>query len=93
MKRKQAPSLYGEDETARRLAEWTGKPMKRNKIYSLGEAAEQLGITQQTLRIQAKAGKIKARKIGTVWVVDEPAIEAYRATSLGRPGRRSSSDQ
>lgn len=56
------------------------------KLYSLTEAAESLGLAAQTLRIQAKAGRIRARKVGSQWVVDSEAIEAYRSNVLGRPG-------
>lgn len=54
-------------------------------LYTLAEAAAQLGIATQTLRIQAKSGRIRAFKIADIWLVTGDAIAEYRDRSLGRP--------
>lgn len=56
---------------------------------SLADAAARLGLSPGTLAARARAGKLRARKVGPLWVVSAREVERYRATSLGRPGRRS----
>lgn len=54
----------------------------------LSEAARQLGVSPETLRWQVHNGKLEARKIGTLWVVDQDEIERYRQESRREsPGR------
>ena len=57
---------------------------------TLAEAAEVLGLSPITLRVQVRNGRLSAYKDGRDWRVGWPAIESYRAGSLGRPGRRPS---
>jgi excisionase family DNA binding protein len=57
-------------------------------VVTLNEAAEQLGVTPDTLRQQIKAGKLDAEKRGRDWWVTPRAVERYRSTSLGKRGRR-----
>lgn len=45
---------------------------------TLTEAAEMLGIDPGTLRVQIHNGKLKARKIGPIWVVSKREVERYR---------------
>ncbi len=54
------------------------------KILSLAEAATRLGVATQTLRIQAKTGRLRATKVGPIWTTTEEAVEEYRERSLGR---------
>jgi excisionase family DNA binding protein len=56
-------------------------------MLSLSEAAGRLGVTAATLRQQVHAGRLKARKLGSQWVVDEEDLAAYRLHSSGRVGR------
>lgn len=51
-------------------------------ILTLAEAAKALGLAQQTLRIQAKAGRLRARKLGPMWVTTAAAVNEYRLRSL-----------
>ena len=55
---------------------------------TLSEAAEVLGLHPGTLRLQIANGKLRARKVGPVWVVTSAEVERYRRESLGKPGRR-----
>lgn len=51
------------------------------------EAAEALGIKPVTVRAAIKAGKLRAVRHGRDWHITPAAVEAYRAGSLGKPGR------
>lgn len=48
---------------------------------TISEAAEQLGVTPDTLRQQIAAGKLRARKVGRDWVVTPKEVERYRRES------------
>ena len=54
-------------------------------MLTLSEAAARLGVTAATLRWQIHNGKLKARKVGPLWVVSEKEVERY-----GRESRRGS---
>lgn len=56
-------------------------------MLTLAKAAERLGVDPGTLRVQIHNGKLKARKIGPIWVVSEKEVERYRSVS-----RRASPD-
>jgi hypothetical protein len=64
------------------------------KLYSLPEAAKELGLTSTgSLRMQIAAGKLRASKVGEgprgVWVVTAAELARYRRESLGqRRGKR-----
>lgn len=65
-----------------------------DEILSLADAAKRLGVAHQTLRIQAKLGRLRAAKIGSMWTTTESAVEEYRERSLGRfAGRRKEEGQ
>jgi excisionase family DNA binding protein len=51
---------------------------------TLAEAARILRVHPDTLRRQVRLGKLKARKIGPIWIVRPQEIERYR-----RENRRS----
>jgi excisionase family DNA binding protein len=57
-------------------------------MITLVEAAARLGLAPATLRHQAETGRLAAVKLGRDWLVTDAEVERYRATSLGRPGRR-----
>lgn len=48
---------------------------------TLVEAAAELGMSPTTLRVQIRNGKLKARKVGPVWVVTRREVERYRRES------------
>jgi len=55
---------------------------------TLAQAADELGVAPATLRQQIAAGRLRGHKVGPLWLVSARELERYRATSLGRPGRR-----
>ena len=51
------------------------------KLYSLKELSKSLGITTFTLRTYIRQGKLRARKMGTKWLVTEDALrEDFKET-------------
>ena len=54
-------------------------------MLTLIEAAERLGVTAATLRQKISHGKLRARKIGTVWIVSEREVERYRRDHSSHP--------
>lgn len=58
------------------------------KTLTVPEVAAELGIDAQTVRAQIRAGKLDAQKHGRDWLVEQRAVDRYRAEHLGRPGRR-----
>jgi len=51
-------------------------------MLTLTEAAQSLGLSPITLRIQIRNGKLKARKLGRDWIVTQREVERYRRESL-----------
>jgi excisionase family DNA binding protein len=51
------------------------------------EAATALGLKPVTIRAAIANGSLKATKRGRDWHITPAAVEAYRADSLGKPGR------
>ena len=47
------------------------------KLYSLKELSKTLGITTFTLRTYIRQGKLRARKMGTKWLITEDALKEY----------------
>jgi len=48
---------------------------------TLEEAAASLGVAASTLRVQIRNGKLKGKKVGTVWTVTPREVERYRRES------------
>ena len=44
---------------------------------TLNEAAEILGLSAETLRVQARRGKLRAKKVGRDWFVSRREIKRY----------------
>lgn len=55
---------------------------------TVNDVAAALALTPRTIRAQIAAGRLAARKAGRDWTITPAAVERYRATSLGKPGRR-----
>ena len=47
------------------------------KLYSLKEVSKILGITTFTLRTYIRQGRLRARKMGTKWLITEDALREY----------------
>ena len=60
---------------------------------SLGEAAAKFGVSHSHLKLLARTGKLKATKIGRIWVTTPEAVAAYmKDSSARRRGRRPRTD-
>jgi excisionase family DNA binding protein len=46
-------------------------------VLTLIEAAERLGLSPITLRIQIRNGKLRAKKVGRDWTVSEREVARY----------------
>lgn len=51
--------------------------MAEIKVYSVEEVAEILGVTKITVYSWLKAGKLKGKKIGKYWKVQEKALQEF----------------
>ena len=54
-------------------------------LISTQEAADRLGVTIGRVRHMIYAGRLKATKIGKVWIIDTKDLEAVRHRKPGRP--------
>lgn len=56
-------------------------------MLSTQQAAEKLGISQVRVRELLKSGKLKGRRVGRSWVVDESSVDArlIQPQKAGRP--------
>jgi excisionase family DNA binding protein len=66
---------------------------KNDPTLTLAQAAERLGVAHATLTKQARTGRLRAAKVGPIYLVSEAEVERYREWSLGRPGRKSRGEQ
>lgn len=51
-------------------------------LYTIEEAAEILPIHYQTIRRYIKSGRLKGRKVGAKWFIDDDSIKALLASSV-----------
>ena len=63
------------------------------KIISTAEAAKRLGVTPDRVRKMIEAKRLKAMKLGNVWVIDPKDLEAVKDRKVGRPRKTSKSTQ
>jgi excisionase family DNA binding protein len=55
------------------------------KIISTAEAAKRLGVTANRVRAMIEAKRLKATKVGNVWLIDPKDLEAVKNRKVGRP--------
>ncbi len=55
-------------------------PLTIGELISLQDAAEYAGLTRDSLTGYIRRGRLKAKKIGPVWVTTRAAIDAYLAS-------------
>jgi len=48
-----------------------------NKLYTVSEAAELVGLDSPQILYRIKTGKIKAEKVGWMWVIDKEELDRY----------------
>jgi len=56
------------------------------EIMSLTQAAARLGLSRETLKVQARRGKLRATKIGNIWTVTAAEVQRYEVEHKGRFG-------
>jgi excisionase family DNA binding protein len=55
------------------------------KVISTAEAAKRLGVTANRVRALIDAKRLKATKLGNVWLIEPKDLEAVRQRKPGRP--------
>lgn len=55
-------------------------------LLSVQEAADKLGVSRQYV-LKLCTDKRMGKKVGTFWVITAAEVAAYKASSLGKPGR------
>ena len=59
--------------------------MNEKKLYRIPELESILGLSKVTLREYFKKGKIKARKMGSSWVVSAKNLDEYINGATNKP--------
>lgn len=55
-------------------------PLTIGELISLQEAAEYAGLTKDTLHNYVKRGRLRAKRLGPIWVTTRAAVDAYLAS-------------
>jgi excisionase family DNA binding protein len=55
-------------------------PLTIGELISLQQAAEYAGLTKDTLHNYAKRGRLKAKRLGPIWVTTRAAVDEYLAS-------------
>lgn len=55
------------------------------RIISTAEAAKRLGVTPDRVRKMIVAKRLKATKVGNVWLIDPKDLDAVKDRKVGRP--------
>ncbi|NTU85865.1 MAG: helix-turn-helix domain-containing protein [Chloroflexales bacterium] len=55
-------------------------PLTVGELIALAEAAEYAGLTSGSLKDYIKRGRLKAKKIGPLWVTTRAAVDEYLAS-------------
>jgi len=56
-------------------------------MLTLAQAAARLGLSPSTLLTQVTRGRLRASRVGPLWVVSEREVARYAAESQGKIGR------
>jgi len=54
-------------------------------LISVTEAAKRLNVTSTRVRAMISGGRLKATKVGNVWVINPKDLEAVKNRKVGRP--------
>lgn len=52
-------------------------PLTVGELISLQEAAEYAGLEKSTLHTYAKRGRLKAKRLGPIWVTTRASVDEY----------------
>jgi excisionase family DNA binding protein len=55
------------------------------KLISAAEAAERLNVTSSRVRKMIASGRLKATKVGIMWLIDPKDLAAVKDRKVGRP--------
>jgi excisionase family DNA binding protein len=55
------------------------------RIISTAEAAKRLGVTPDRVRKMIEAKRLKATKLGNVWLINPKDLDAVKERKVGRP--------
>ncbi len=55
-------------------------PLKIGELISLQEAAEYAGLEKSSLHNYARRGRLRAKRLGPIWVTTKAAIDEYLAS-------------
>ena len=63
--------------------------MEREEEVVLSEAARELGMSHVSVWRHVDSGKLKARKVGPIWLIKRADLEAFKRLDrrVGRPRR------
>ena len=64
-----------------------------DELLSLSRMARRLGVTQQWLRDQAKAGQVPCLRAGTRFLFNAEAVQEALAAEAARPPRGGGTDE
>lgn len=65
------------DKQHQQQNEQPADPLTVGDLISLQEAAEYSGLTKDTLHNYAKRGRLRAKRLGPIWVTTSAAIDEY----------------
>jgi excisionase family DNA binding protein len=66
---------------------------KKDRLLSVTEAAEILGVNRQRTHQLIKDGRLKAEMIGTQYVIKESDLDAVKDRPTGRPPKDGSDEK
>ena len=55
------------------------------KLISAAEAATRLNVTSSRVRKMIDSGRLKATKVGNMWVINPKDLDAVKDRKVGRP--------
>jgi len=55
------------------------------KLISTTEAAKRLGVTPSRVRAMIASKRLKAIRVGIMWLIDPKDLEAVKERKVGRP--------
>ncbi len=62
--------------------------MENDKLLSVVEAAERLGVNRQRVQVLITEGRLPAQKIGNSYVIKESDLELVKERKTGRPKKQ-----
>lgn len=63
------------------------------KVISAAEAARRLNVTSSRVRAMINSGRLKATKVGNMWLIDPKDLEAVKDRKVGRPRKASKKEK